>query len=632
MLIVEAGGASASAGVPINAHALAVEAQAEIHGLASLQPDSLGPHFQVIPYSGSAVTAQADSGLPTWTGTADYPAGNSFSYTMVGANPFSPPSNPSVSIPAPVIGLRLNFTGGSSTDATTVDSACGQSQSAVNLALNSPLFQNDVSGTQFVDAFQRANFYAETSSEPNYHLLLDGTNAGPALTIDVPSGFGATTPAGCSPEGGLFGDGSTTNGVSWLDQQITDQISSGSLASYGVTPGSVPVFLLYNTVMCGDPACDGIALGYHSAFASSSGTQTYVVADYQTNAGVPPAPDTEPLSHELGEWADDPFGTNAVPTWGYIGQDLFPDKTGTCQQNLEAADPLTGTLATIDGYHVQDLAFTSWFYRQSPSTAQDGAYSLFPVIGGATNLSEPSDATVCPAQPIDVTASPGDGQATISWTQQSASSPVDQYAICPVDTNGIDCASSLFTTSTKTSATVTGLADNTTYQFVVLAGRQTGTDPAGNPILDVSTPSATVSVTPKATTSTSSTTTTSTTSPPPATAGGGSTQSNGETIPASTLAFTGPGKGTKGLAIAGMALAALGAALLLAEHRRRLRRLAILNPGSWRILNAVSDGATSARSRIRPSEWGRVIADATTDIEGGVQRGVRKATGWLLGR
>jgi hypothetical protein len=81
------------------------------------------------------------------------------------------------------------------------------------------------------------------------------------------------------------------------------------------------------------------------------------------------------MSHEIAEWMDDPTGLNPTPLWGNIGQ-----VTG-CQNNLEVGDPLSGTLeipsdaATV--YHVQDLAFKSWFYHDATSSGVNGWYSLY---------------------------------------------------------------------------------------------------------------------------------------------------------------------------------------------------------------------------------------------------------------
>ena len=47
--------------------------------------------------------------------------------------------------------------------------------------------------------------------------------------------------------------------------------------------------------------------------------------------------------------------------------------------SLEVGDPLSGTLQSVvvssHTYHVQELAFTSWFYHQSTSTGINGWYS-----------------------------------------------------------------------------------------------------------------------------------------------------------------------------------------------------------------------------------------------------------------
>jgi len=50
-----------------------------------------------------------------------------------------------------------------------------------------------------------------------------------------------------------------------------------------------------------------------------------------------------------------------------------------CTSGLEVGDPLAGTnfTDTVGGftYHPQELAFFSWFYRQSPSLGVHGWYS-----------------------------------------------------------------------------------------------------------------------------------------------------------------------------------------------------------------------------------------------------------------
>jgi hypothetical protein len=78
--------------------------------------------------------------------------------------------------------------------------------------------------------------------------------------------------------------------------------------------------------------------------------------------------DVSTLSHEIGEAINDPTGNNPTPLWGNIGQVLGGCPGPGGQNALEVGDPLSGTnLPAITGangftYHVQELAFFSWFY------------------------------------------------------------------------------------------------------------------------------------------------------------------------------------------------------------------------------------------------------------------------------
>ena len=71
----------------------------------------------------------------------------------------------------------------------------------------------------------------------------------------------------------------------------------------------------------------------------------------------------------------DPFGNNPTPAWGGSAQVV-----GACQNNLEVGDPLTGTdappIVMPNGftYHLQELAFFSWFFG-APSVGIHGWFS-----------------------------------------------------------------------------------------------------------------------------------------------------------------------------------------------------------------------------------------------------------------
>jgi hypothetical protein len=74
----------------------------------------------------------------------------------------------------------------------------------------------------------------------------------------------------------------------------------------------------------------------------------------------------------MGEAINDPFvKPHGTPAWGQVGQ-VFrpPPNPPACQDNLEVGDPLTpvgpnppgSKTFVVGGYHLQELAFYSWFF------------------------------------------------------------------------------------------------------------------------------------------------------------------------------------------------------------------------------------------------------------------------------
>ena len=114
-------------------------------------------------------------------------------------------------------------------------------------------------------------------------------------------------------------------------------------------------------------------LGYHGAFGFP--VQTYAPLDFDTS-GIfgGRIEDTSIMAHEVGEWMDDPFGSNPTRAWGHVGQ------VGGRQNNREVGDPLTGTnihTVTVPNgytYHLQELSLFSWFYG-APSIGAGGLFS-----------------------------------------------------------------------------------------------------------------------------------------------------------------------------------------------------------------------------------------------------------------
>jgi hypothetical protein len=308
--------------------------------------------------------------LKTWTRSiASF--GRTFTYTMVGKDPFTRQSNPVTNVPTELIPVELEFADGSTTDATAADPACLSQGSANSLTKASPVFADhhyvvggtDVGSVQYVDGFQRENFakfvLAAGAINPTYHVNVALLNDHLKAIVKVPAADGVTTSARCGIDG---------VSIDWWKATVQNKLLP-AIANF-VTPHDLPVFLFYRTNLFRGAPPAGIG-GFHTAVSNPAFggvAQTYVTADFK------PSGDVSTLTHEVGEWMDDPFTHNPVPAWGHIGQ-----QSG-CQTNLEVGDPLSGTRVAVTmpngfTYHAQELAFFSWFYRQNPSLGLHGWFS-----------------------------------------------------------------------------------------------------------------------------------------------------------------------------------------------------------------------------------------------------------------
>ena len=324
------------------------------------------PMFAVLPRVANATETEAESlavQIPIWTGKFSF-SGKTFTYHMVGTDPKAGSATSNITLV--IIPLKFHFTDGTNLSAS--QTVCGDVKSSNFRVKNSPLIKKvtftpggtNVGTTQYIDAFQRANFWRDVSTtSPNYHVLFSPIQTKALQTINV-GGNGLTVAGPCAR-------------IGEVDINFFDDIAMSLLKSLAIPANTLPVFLSYNTFWTSGGCC---ILGYHS----TTGTQAYAVAAY-SDPGVfnVPIEDIHALSHEIGEWMDDPLipSMNIVPAWGHVGQ------VSGCQNNLEDGDPVTGRAFTVAmgglspfTYHPEDLVFLPWFARIKPSSSVNGWFTF----------------------------------------------------------------------------------------------------------------------------------------------------------------------------------------------------------------------------------------------------------------
>jgi hypothetical protein len=314
--------------------------------------------------------------IPFWSEPFnDGVSGHGFANTLVGADVIDPASNRTTKVSVRVIPLAFQFSGGGLYD-PTVPSNC--TSDATNIAtkktLGSPIFKNadyTVGGTdlgrgQYIDEFRRAEFWSYTGGGalPRYHTKL-APKLARKVTVNVPAGLGREVALGGSCTIGIVN-------VGWLESFLETTEIPALQAARVLAPTQFALFVTSNVVSEDTQCC---TLGFH--YFTPTPVQTYGISDYDS---TPPATwggqvaDTSILSHEVGEWMDDPFGNNGTDPWGHIGQQ------SSCQTNYEVGDPLSGTIIPVtigrSTYHVQELAFAGWFYHWAPSPGVNGWYSF----------------------------------------------------------------------------------------------------------------------------------------------------------------------------------------------------------------------------------------------------------------
>lgn len=258
---------------------------------------------------------------------------------------------------------------------------------------------------QLQDAIMRAQFN-KTGSSP-FHLKLNPVTHD-AVTIVVPSGKGTLLQSG---RGVVFADVN----IQWWATRIQNLTNS---LGY-VDPTHLPIFLTNDVVLFfGRNPLNCCVIGFHSAGPLPSHTdngpmngngnqpvQTVAWASW-TSPGFLARPnggtdwafqDIHALSHEISEWADDPFINNFVEPWS------LPEAPGApCSNVLETGDPVVaigfamgtnsfeqgpnpnGTQSADGSYHPEDEVHLPWFMRLAPNLVSEPTQTNSTNIGRYT--------------------------------------------------------------------------------------------------------------------------------------------------------------------------------------------------------------------------------------------------------
>ncbi len=311
------------------------------------------PRYTTLPNNRHAAPRAAigapNATLSQWNGSFIDLKKNKISYTMVGANPAT--SNAATTVPVYIIPIKMVYpvTNGNRTfDPVTAKAPNGKT--IINNIIASPIFNKtlnftqggtNLGTTQYIDAFQRGNFWHSVQTHPGYHVFLGNPTILPTQTITVAKALG-----GLHNE---FGGGIV--GVYDIDA-FDAKLQTIMLSFPQIRPGVLPLFVTYDIYLTQYGGC--CIGGYHSANGSQPGGQTYAYSTYVGYKGDF-SEDVSALSHEVGEWVDDPFVDNRVH----------------CNDNsvLEVGDPLEGNSNygafpyTHNGFtwNLQSLAFIGYF-------------------------------------------------------------------------------------------------------------------------------------------------------------------------------------------------------------------------------------------------------------------------------
>jgi len=325
------------------------------------------PMYKVLPARPANQNSAPAAQLPQHTFSYTYNSQNIHA-VIVGPDPAT--TNSTTTIPVGIIPIKMVYGASNGNKTFDPNTNYAGSYTATQMVAASPMFNSlfdyvqggtDIGKTQYIDAYDRANFWGSIQTNNKYHLMFAKPLIAPEQTINVSPSQGSVI---ANPWSGIP---TGTMDINAFDAQL--QVIMRRFTQ--IQPNVLPIFLTYNVYLTEGGCCIG---GYHSANGAQPGGQTYSYATTISQAGFPVfSEDISALSHELGEWQLDPFVDNIAPTLCAIrGNSL-----------MENGDPLENNAAfgtypyTISGFtfHPQDLV-TMPYFGAPTSTSVNGWFTF----------------------------------------------------------------------------------------------------------------------------------------------------------------------------------------------------------------------------------------------------------------
>jgi len=297
-----------------------------------------------------AVRQSPTGNIVQWNGSFTDITKKKITFTMIGTDPTK--TNVTTTIPVVIVPIKMVY--GKSNGNMTFDPVkkkLPNGKTIVQNTIASPMFDpslnftqggTNLGTTQYIDAYQRGDFWSTVGTKnKNYHILLGTPTVVAEQTITVPASLGS-----------VISNPFASGKVGTYDINAYDAKVQGFMKKFTqINPGVLPIFITLDTFLTSGGCCIG---GYHNANGAQPTGQTYANFTYVDAPGSF-SQDVSALTHEIGEWLMDPFVDNLV----------------NCLDNgiMENGDPLEGNTNfggfpyVLNGftYNLQSLVFIGYF-------------------------------------------------------------------------------------------------------------------------------------------------------------------------------------------------------------------------------------------------------------------------------